>query len=300
MAVIVERKLPSVKELKAQGFPVNLSKGGGCSREDNIKIAIINLMPNKQETEKQFLRQLAQTPFNIEVKFVQLKTHKSKNTPLVYLNKFYHSFEEIKNENIDGMIITGAPIEELEFADVDYWTELTKILDYARENVSSTLMVCWGALAGLYHYHGIAKELIKKKICGIYTHTKEPSSKLFNGFEAGFGVPHSRYFQLNKTLINNLSKLQILSESEEGGIFAIASKDRKEVYVTGHLEYEVDTLKKEYFRDVRKGLIVNLPQNYFPDDHLEKCPIYAWEREAQLFFTNWIQYFVKPNNDGEG
>lgn len=261
-----------------------------------LKIAIMNLMPTKIVTETQFLRLLSNTPLQIDITLLNTASHRSKNTPEEHLSSFYKTFDEVKNEKFDGLIITGAPVELLEFSDVDYWPELCELVAWSHKNVYSTLYVCWGAFAGLNINHGIEKHALDKKLSGIFRHkTLVPENPLVRGFNAEFSAPHSRYSGIKREDIEKIDDLLILAESEEAGVYLVANKNGREVYVSGHSEYDFDTLRNEYERDVLKGINPEVPKNYFPDDDPANAPINTWKAHAHLLFSNWLNYFVYQN-----
>lgn len=261
-----------------------------------LKIAIMNLMPTKIVTETQFLRLLSNTPLQIDITLLNTASHRSKNTPEEHLSSFYKTFDEVKNEKFDGLIITGAPVELLEFSDVDYWPELCELVAWSHKNVYSTLYVCWGAFAGLKINHGIEKHALDKKLSGIFRHkTLVPENPLVRGFNAEFSAPHSRYSGIKREDIEKIDDLLILAESEEAGVYLVANKNGREVYVSGHSEYDFDTLRNEYERDVLKGINPEVPKNYFPDDDPANAPINTWKAHAHLLFSNWLNYFVYQN-----
>lgn len=258
-----------------------------------LNIVILNLMPNKIATEIQLLRLLGNSPLQVEVHLIRPKTHHSKNTPAEHLTTFYRTIDEIKHQKYDGMIITGAPVEHLPYEEVDYWEELTKIMDWSMENVTSTFHICWGAQAALYYHYGIEKYLLKEKLFGVYSHrVLKSNTKLLRGFDDLFYAPHSRYTDFHREDIEQVDELEILSESEKAGIYIVARKDGKQIFVTGHSEYDASTLKDEYFRDRLRGLSTNIPENYFPNDQPDKKPIQTWRAHAYLLFSNWLNYYV--------
>ncbi|MBR4092923.1 MAG: homoserine O-succinyltransferase [Oscillospiraceae bacterium] len=258
-----------------------------------LKIAILNLMPKKIETETQILRLLSNTPIQVDIDFVQTKSHVSKNTSQDHLVKFYTTFDEIKNNRYDGMIITGAPVEQIEFEEVDYWDELCEILDWTRTNVFSTLHICWGAQAGLYRHYNIPKYALPKKMFGIFPHyLVNYSNKILKGFDELFYVPHSRHTEIKREDIEKVSELEILTESSLSGVHMVASKNGRQFFITGHSEYDRDTLSNEYFRDKDKGLPIEIPYNYFPDDNPENEPVFTWRCHANQLFSNWLNYCV--------
>lgn len=258
-----------------------------------LRIAIFNIMPTKITTETQILRLLGNTPLQVEVVLVHPKTHTSKNTPEEHLITFYKTFEDIRDQKFDGMIITGAPVEHLEFDEVNYWEELKEIMDWQVHNVTSTLHICWGAQAGLFHHYGIPKYQLKEKMFGVFTHRVcIKNTKLLRGFDDEFLVPHSRHTEVRREDIEKVSELEILSESDEAGVYIVASKDGKQIFVTGHSEYDPLTLKYEYERDIARGLKIAPPKNYFKDDDPTKEPVVKWRSHANLLFSNWLNYYV--------
>ena len=258
-----------------------------------LKIIILNLMPIKETTETQLLRLLGNTPLQVDVKFMQMNTHQSKNTSQEHLSTFYSTFEEVKSLRFDGMIITGAPIEKLEFEDVDYWAELQEIMDWSITHVTSTLHICWGAQAGMYHHYGVGKYMLEEKLFGVFPHTINlPNVKLLRGFDDLFLVPHSRYTDVKREDILKVEDLEILSESEEAGVYIVASKNGRQIFVTGHSEYDCCTLKDEYVRDMNKGLNTAIPLNYFPNNDTLQQPLLRWRAHSNLLFSNWLNYYV--------
>lgn len=258
-----------------------------------LKIVILNLMPVKETTETQLLRLLGNTPLQVEVSFMYPDTHTSKNTSAEHLKSFYKTIEEIKMESFDGMIITGAPIELLPFEDVTYWDELKQIMDWSLTHVTSTLHICWGAQAGLYHHFGVPKYTLDQKIFGVFPHTiNKQNVKLLRGFDDEFLVPQSRHTEVRREDIEKVSELEVLSESSETGIYIAATKDRRQIFVTGHSEYDACTLRDEYVRDAEKGLDTLIPKNYFPNDDSTKAPRLKWRAHSNLLFSNWLNYYV--------
>ncbi len=258
-----------------------------------LKMLILNLMPTKLDTEAQLLRKLSNTPLQVEIELLRTISHDSKNTNPEHLETFYRSYDEIRDNRYDGMIITGAPVERLDFEQVDYWEELCEIMEWTKSNVHSTLHICWGAQAGLYYHYGIQKYDLPKKLSGVFSHTAEkPNSPLFRGFNDVFYMPHSRYTEVRAEDILANDKLELLSTSPEAGVFAVKSENNRRFFITGHPEYDADTLAKEYFRDVKKGLNPDIPTNYFEDDDPEKKPVIIWRSHAQLLYNNWLNYYV--------
>lgn len=258
-----------------------------------LKIIILNLMPTKITTETQILRCLANTPLQIEIDLLQTTTHKSKNVSEEHMLAFYQSFDDIKDNKYDGMIITGAPVEDMEFEEVDYWKELCEIMEWSKDNVQSTFHICWGAQAGLYYHYGIKKYKLKEKMFGVYKHKLiTPKSRLFRGFDEEFYVPHSRHTTVKAEDIEKNPNLKIMAVSDEAGVYVVGDKEGTQFFVMGHSEYDADTLAKEYFRDVNKGLDIKVPVNYFPDDDPTKKPILKWRAHSNLIYSNWLNYFV--------
>lgn len=258
-----------------------------------LKIALLNLMPTKQITEVQILRLLSNTSLQLDITFLHPKSHISKTTSIEHLISFYKTFNDIRDENFDGLIITGAPIEHLEFEDVTYWEELKEIMEWSKENVTSTFHICWGAQAGLYYHYGIPKKPLDRKMFGVFEHiVLEQNTMLMRGFDDVFYVPHSRHTEVTVADIDKIKSLDILAISRESGVYIVASKDRKQIFVTGHPEYDSYTLKKEYIRDINKGLDIEIPKNYFIDDDPKKEPLVKWRSHANLIYSNWLNYYV--------
>lgn len=258
-----------------------------------LNILILNIMPEKEKTETQLLRLLGNSPLQLNITFLRPETHKSKNTAYEHLREFYTTFKHIQHKKYDGMIITGAPIEHLEFEEVAYWPELKTIMDWTKTNVTSTLHICWGAQAGLFHHYGVNKYKLEKKCFGIFKHEIDnPNVKLLRGFDDYYFVPHSRHTEVRKDEIESVSELQILSYSNTAGVCLAMSKDGKQIFLTGHPEYERTTLKEEYERDLAKGITIDIPENYFEDNDPKKNPIHCWRSHANLLFVNWLNYYV--------
>lgn len=258
-----------------------------------LQVAILNLMPLKHETEIQLLRALSNTPLQVDVTFVFVKNHVSKNTPESHLNKFYTTFSEIKDKKFDGFIITGAPIELMEYEEVEYWDEIEEIMEWTKTNVTSTLHVCWGAQAGLYHHFGIQKHLLKEKMFGIYEHEvihrKVP---LMRGFDDVFLAPHSRHTEVRTEDIKNTPELTVLAESKKAGVLISMTENGKQIFLMGHPEYDRITLDTEYKRDKAKGMDIQIPYNYYKDDNPDNPPLLTWRAHANAFYTNWLNYYV--------
>jgi homoserine O-succinyltransferase len=258
-----------------------------------IRIVILNLMPTKETTETQILRLLGNTPLQVDFVLLHPKSHTSKNTSAEHLDAFYQTFEDIQRQSFDGMIITGAPVELFEFEQVTYWEELKDIMNWAKENVTSTFYICWGAQAGLYHHFGIPKHTLSSKIFGVFPHyINKPNVKLLRGFDELFYVPQSRHTEVRREDIEQVPELEILSESDEAGVYLVGTKDGKHIFVTGHSEYDPLTLKAEYDRDVNKGMDICIPKNYYPNDDPSQTPRSQWRAHGNLLFYNWLNYYV--------
>ena len=258
-----------------------------------LKILILNLMPTKVDTETQLSRVLGNTPLQVEIELIHTETHKSKNTSEEHLLAFYKTFAEVKDRYFDGMIITGAPVEKMEFEDVDYWSELCEIMEWSKSHVQSTLHICWGAQAGLYYHFGVKKYMLEEKLSGVYEHTVDyKRSILFRGFDDVFYVPHSRYTTVDRGEVEAVPELRILSSSEKAGVYAVSTKHGRQIFLTGHSEYDRGTLNKEYTRDKNAGINPKIPENYFPCDDDTREPLMRWRASATLLFTNWLNYFV--------
>ncbi|TKH44391.1 homoserine O-succinyltransferase [Paenibacillus sp. FSL R10-2782] len=258
-----------------------------------LRIAILNLMPTKETTETQLLRLVGNTPLQVDVTLVHMKSHVSKNTSQEYLNMFYKTFDEIRNSRFDGMVITGAPVEQLEFEDVNYWEEIRQIFEWTKTNVTSTMHICWASQAGLYHHFGVPKYGLDYKCFGVFSHSViKPKVKLLRGFDELFYAPHSRHTEVRREDIEHIHELELLSESEEAGVYLVATRDGKQIFVTGHSEYDPLSLKWEYDRDVAKGMDIEVPKNYFPNNDPERTPPSTWRAHANLLFSNWLNYYV--------
>ena len=258
-----------------------------------LKIVILNLMPTKIETETQILRRLSNTPLQIEITLLQTATHESKNVSEEHMITFYQEFDQIKDENYDGMIITGAPVEMMPYEEVEYWDELCEIMEWSKSHVHSTFHICWGAQAGLYYHYGIPKYILDKKISGVFSHkVLNKKSRLFRGFDDTFYAPHSRHTEVRAEDIKKVPELRIMAASEEAGVYVVGSADDSQFFIMGHSEYDVDTLAKEYFRDAEKGMNPEVPKHYFPDDDPTKQPEMKWSAHGQWIYSNWMNYFV--------
>lgn len=296
MPIKIPKDLPAFKVLSDENIFVMNNERAVNQDIRPLKIAILNLMPKKIQTENQLLRYLSNTPLQVEIKLLQTESYKPKHTSLEHMEKFYSGFNDIKDERFDGLVITGAPVEQLEFEDVMYWNELKEIMEWSKSNVYSTLHICWGAQAGLNYHYGIPKYQLEKKMFGVFKHfINDRNADLTRGLDDVFYAPHSRHTEVRREDIEKVGELDILSESEEAGIFIVANKNRRQVFISGHLEYERNTLSDEYFRDVKKGLNIEVPKNYFPDDNPSLEPMVTWRGSANVVFSNWLNYCVYQN-----
>ncbi len=293
MPIKIPNELPAVKVLNSENIFVMTETRAITQDIRPLKLLILNLMPLKIDTETQLSRMLGNTPLQIEIELMKTSSHDSKNTSAEHLLTFYKTFDEIKHRKFDGMIITGAPVELMEFEEVDYWEELCEIMEWSKKNVTSTFHICWGAQAGLYYHYGIKKYPLEKKLFGVYPHTVEyKNSILMRGFDDTFYVPHSRHTTVKREDIEAVAELRILSTSPQAGVYAVSSKNGRQFFITGHSEYDPGTLRKEYLRDKNAGLPIDIPENYFPDDDDTKEPVSTWRAHANLLYTNWLNYFV--------
>ncbi len=293
MPVKIPATLPAAKILTEENIFVMDDTRAMSQDIRPLKIAILNLMPTKEVTETQLLRLLGNTPLQIEITLLSMASHVSANTSREYLDAFYRTFESVKDTKYDGLIVTGAPVENMPFEDVDYWKEMTAIMDWSETHVFSTLHICWGSQAALYHKYGIDKHRLDDKAFGIFEHrVLNPRHKLVRGFDDSFNAPHSRHTTIYKEDIERIPELEILAESDEAGVFIVASKDGRSIYVSGHAEYDADTLSREYMRDVNKGLKIEMPKNYYPGNDPSRMPPVSWRAHANLLFVNWLNYFV--------
>lgn len=292
MPVIIPDNLPASGILESENIFVMNHFRAFHQDIRPLRIIILNLMPNKAETEVQLLRLLGNSPLQLDIELLHPATHKSKNTPIDYLMEFYTTFESVKNNKYDGLIITGAPVEKKEFEDVDYWEELCDIMEWSKENVFSTLHICWGAQAGLYYHYDVPKYEYDKKLSGIFSHKIiQQNSPLIRGFNDEFEMPHSRYTYVKEEDIIN-KRLSVLAISDEAGPAIIANKGGRQIFVTGHFEYTKNTLKDEYLRDVKNNLNPDIPKNYFKNDNPNENPVMTWKSHAFLLFMNWLNYYV--------
>ncbi len=286
-------KLPAIELLKHENiFVIDHSR---ATQQDirPLRIVILNLMPLKITTETDLIRLLSNTPLQLEISFMKLKSHTSKNTPVEHMKAFYKDFDYMRDERFDGMIITGAPVEQMDFEEVSYWDEVSGIFDWARTHVTSTLYICWAAQAGLYHHYGIPKYPLEKKMFGIFEHyLNNPLLPIFRGFDDVFYVPHSRHTELHKEDILKVKELDLVAESDEAGVYMVMARGGREIFVTGHSEYSPNTLDVEYKRDLSKGLSIEMPTNYYRENNPENAPLVRWRGHANLMFSNWLNYYV--------
>ena len=293
MPIKLPDELPAVQTLENENIFVMTDTRAITQDIRPLKILVLNLMPKKTETETQLSRLLGSTPLQVELELIHTKSHVPKHTPKEYLLAFYKTFDDIKHRKFDGLIITGAPVEKLEFEDVTYWKELCEIMEWSKTNVTSTFHICWGAQTGLYYHYGIQKHPLPEKLSGVYKHTADyKKSILLRGFDDTFMVPHSRYTTVNREDIEKIPELKILSSSDKAGVYIVSSENGKQIFVTGHSEYDSDTLKNEYLRDKDGGLKIKMPENYFPDDNITKASRNTWRSHANLLYSNWLNYFV--------
>ena len=293
MPIRVPDKLPATAQLRNENIFVMSERKAMHQDIRPLKIVIVNLMPTKITTETQLLRLLSNSPLQVEIDFLKMKSHASKNTSYKHLEAFYKTFDEIKRSKYDGMIITGAPVENMEFEEVDYWDELVEIMEWSKTNVTSTLHICWAAQAGLYYHYGIPKYHLDKKCSGVFLHkVNRKTAKLVRGFDNYFYAPHSRHSEVRAEDIKKVKSLEILADSKEAGVYIVFTKGGRRIFVTGHSEYDINTLKDEYFRDLEKGMNPEIPKNYFPNDDPTKKPVAKWRAHASLLFSNWLNYFV--------
>ena len=293
MPIRIQSDLPAREQLENENIFVMDETRAIHQDIRPLKVCILNLMPLKEDTELQLLSSFSNTPLQIDLTFLMVKSHIPQNTSANHLNRFYTSFDEIKEQKFDGMIITGAPVEQMPFEEVDYWDEVCRIMDWTDTNVTSTMYLCWGAQAGLYHYYGIDKVALPEKLFGIYRHrVLHRRTPLVRGFDDEFYAPHSRHTTNRTEDIENCSELTVLAKSDEAGVLLVKSNDDKRIFVMGHPEYDRYTLDKEYKRDVSKGLDIHLPVNYYPDNDPEQKPLLLWRAHANALYSNWLNYYV--------
>lgn len=293
MPLNIPIQLPAIEILKRENIFVMDNERAMSQDIRPLRIAILNLMPLKITTETDLIRLLSNTPLQLEIDFIKIKSHTSKNTPIEHLRMFYTDFDSIKLNKYDGMIITGAPIEKLKFEEVSYWNELKEIFDWSRSNVTSTLFICWAAQAGLNYFYGIPKYDLKEKMFGVFKHyVLDNRNPIFRGFDDEFYVPHSRHTEVRREDIEKNPELKIISESPEAGVYMVMARGGREIFITGHSEYAPNTLDDEYKRDLAKGLPINMPKNYYQDDDPSKKPVVRWRGHANLLVSNWLNYFI--------
>ena len=293
MPIKVQNALPAKEILENENIFVMDENRAMHQDIRPLKVCILNLMPVKQDTELQLLRALSNTPLHVEVTFMKMNSHISLNTPIQHLNRFYNTFDELKNKKYDGMIITGAPVEQIPFEEVDYWPELCEIMDWAKTHVTSTFHICWGAQAGLYYHYGIPKYMLPEKMSGIFKHhVLLPKEPLLRGFDDIFCAPHSRHTEVRAADIRKDERLTILAESHEAGVHIVEAMNGRQIFILGHGEYDADTLKKEYERDLAKGMNPEVPRHYFRNDDPNEDVLVTWKAHANLFYTNWVNYYV--------
>jgi homoserine O-succinyltransferase len=293
MPLNLQKNLPAIDLLKKEHIFVMDSLRASTQDIRPLRVVVLNLMPLKVTTETDLIRLLSNTPLQIELDFMKIKGHNPKNTPVEHMREFYRDFNDLSGDCYDGMIVTGAPVEQMTFGDVGYWDELTGILDWARTHVTSTLYICWAAQAALFHFYKIPKYDLPAKKFGVFRHTlNEPHLPIFRGFDEEFYVPHSRHTEIRREDILNVPELKLLSESDEAGVYAVMSRGGREFYITGHSEYAPNTLDCEYRRDTQKGLPIRLPHNYYRNDDPSQGIVVRWRGHANLLFTNWLNYYV--------
>src|SRR5574344_250989 len=286
-------KLPAIEQLKEENIFVMSSTRANSQDIRPLKLVVLNLMPIKVTTETDLIRLLSNTPLQIDIQFMKLKSHTSKNTPIEHMMAFYEDFEDMRDEKFDGLIVTGAPVEQIAYEDVSYWEELVRIFDWAKTHVTSSLFICWAAQAALYHYYNVPKYQLDSKKFGVFNHrVLDRKLPIFRGFDDEFYVPHSRYSEVRKSDMRNKPELERLSESDDAGGYMVMGSGGREFFVTGHSEYSPNTLDNEYKRDLAKGLATDLPKNYYRDDDPSKDPLVRWRSHANLLFGNWLNYYV--------
>ncbi len=293
MPIKIPNDLPAVKILNDENIFVMTEKRAITQDIRPLKILLLNLMPKKIETETQLSRLLGNSPLQVDLEFIHTKSHISKNTSEEHLFAFYKTFDDVKERTFDGMIITGAPVEKMEFEEVEYWEELCEIMEWSKTHVHSTFHICWGAQAALYYHYGINKRPLDKKLFGVFPHTVDYKNPiLFRGFDDEFMVPHSRHTTVDIADVKKVKELKILSTSKEAGLYAVSTKNGKQIFITGHSEYDADTLLNEYTRDLSQGLPIEPPKNYFKDNNPKNNPVVSWRSHANLLYSNWLNYFV--------
>ena len=293
MPIRIPNELPAVKTLTEENIFVMTETRAMTQDIRPLQIAVLNLMPTKIDTETQLSRLLGNSPLQVELTLLHTKTHKSKNTSEEHLLAFYKTFDDVKEQKFDGLIITGAPVEQMAFEEVEYWDELCEIMEWSKTHVHSTFHICWGAQAALYYHYGIKKYPLAEKMFGVFEHSVlDRKSMLFRGFDDSFYVPHSRHTEVREEDIAACPELTILSVSPKAGVYAVKAKEGRQIFITGHSEYDPDTLAKEFFRDLSQGKLIRVPENYFPNDNHENPPLVLWRAHANLLYSNWLNYFV--------
>ena len=293
MPIKIPNSLPARETLEGENIFVMTEYRAIHQDIRPLNLLILNLMPTKIATETQLLRKFSNTPLQIQVELLQTISHDAQNVDRSHLESFYTSYDQIKDKNYDGLVITGAPVENLDFETVDYWEELCQIMEWSKTHVHSTLHICWGAQAGLYYHYGIPKYALPQKLFGVFDHrVLKPSSPLFRGFDDRFYAPHSRHTEVLEEDIRKVPGLEVLAVSEEAGVFAVKTEDSRQFFLLGHLEYDRNTLAQEYWRDVDRGLDIQVPRHYFPNDDTNQTPIVRWRSAGQLIYTNWLNYYV--------
>ena len=293
MPIAIPNDLPAAEVLQNENIFVMKQTRAETQQIRPLEIVLLNLMPTKIVTETQLSRMLGNTPLQVHLELMMLSSHKPKNTPEEHLLAFYKTFEDLKNRKFDGMVITGAPVENMPFEQVNYWQELTQIMEWSKDHVHSTFHICWGAQAGLYYHYGINKKQLPEKLFGVFPHKADyKRAILLRGFDDEFWVPHSRHTAIDRADIEAAPGLKILASSEEAGVYIVMNKEGRQIFVTGHSEYDPDTLEREYLRDKYLGLPIQVPKNYYPDDDDSKAPIVRWRGHGNLLYSNWLNYFV--------
>jgi len=296
MPIKIPNSLPATGVLESENIFV-ITESRAVSQDIRpLHILLLNLMPTKIATETQLARMLSNTPLQVEMELLQVRSHESKNVSQEHMLAFYKTFDQVRDNKYDGMVITGAPVEHLPFEEVDYWDELCEIMEWSKSHVHSTFHICWGAQAGLYYHYGVEKIPLEAKLFGVFRHQVErKSSILFRGFDDVFMVPHSRHTTIRRSDVEAIEGMKILASSEEAGIYAMATDQGRQVFITGHSEYDANTLEKEYLRDKNAGLPIAVPKNYYPDDDDTRAPLMTWRAHANLLYSNWLNYFVYQN-----
>ncbi|MGI6028524.1 MAG: homoserine O-acetyltransferase MetA [Candidatus Heteroscillospira sp.] len=293
MPIKIPNALPATQTLENENIFVMTENRAITQDIRPLQVCLLNLMPTKVATETQLARLLGNTPLQVELELMHTGTHKSKNTSEEHMLAFYKTFDELKERKFDGLIITGAPVEQMPFEEVEYWDELCAVMEWSKTNVHSTFHICWGAQAGLYYHYGINKHPLEKKLFGVFPHVVERRSNiLLRGFDDTFMVPHSRHTTVRRENIEAVPELKILASSPEAGVYAVSTEGGRQIFITGHSEYDPDTLQREYLRDKNAGLPIEVPKNYFPDDDDSRAPMVSWRSHANLIYSNWLNYFV--------